>query len=562
MPTHRLTSRDFVLIALYALTLLLIFNGGEKWVLTRHEVLAAEPAREMLHLGNWIIPTIGDVPRYNKPPTTGWFIAASMFVFRTESEWAVRLPSALAAVAAAMVMAAMAARYLGRQAGIIAGLMQATFFYTLMQARLAEADMLLGFASAAALYAFAMGNIDAPATPRSPSRWPAVAFYAAAGFAFLLKGFVGPIIILGGAMLYWVWSRDRRVGRFLANPYGLSLLALLVIAWPLAAYLQDHRIYQYWVREQFGRFRGDIKQTTSTGEDAREPVFFYLYWIPALLLPWVFYLIPVFVRARQLKLLTAPLAKLLISWVIPGLILLSAVAFKAKHYAIPLLPPFTLATASGLLAFISFREQEAKKRTLLLATIWTLALAGATFGVWRFVKIAPAQTAVLPALILLGGLAYMYFEARARRAAQLASLFTTAWLFAIALQVLVMPRHDLYRPSADFARRANATIPADQPIYLLGLGESHISFYTRLPFRRLDDPAAITALLSSPTPPEYVIAKAGLMPQITAALGYPPAVIDQSPKISAGDTNADRPLLLKLNPTSARPHPPKPAGDH
>ena len=102
-------------VALFAATLLLPTLGGWR-VLTRHEVLAAEPAREMLHGGkwlNWIIPQFGGEPRAVKPPTMGWLVAGSMALFHSEAEWVARLPSGLAAVLMAVLVADLASRWMG-----------------------------------------------------------------------------------------------------------------------------------------------------------------------------------------------------------------------------------------------------------------------------------------------------------------------------------------------------------------------------------------------------------------------------------------------------------------
>ncbi|HTW95112.1 MAG TPA: hypothetical protein VMD30_09980, partial [Tepidisphaeraceae bacterium] len=60
---------DLLVILLFGGTLYLI-HLGDRRVLTRHEVLAAEPAREMVQYGgtSWILPQIAGLPRTAKPP--------------------------------------------------------------------------------------------------------------------------------------------------------------------------------------------------------------------------------------------------------------------------------------------------------------------------------------------------------------------------------------------------------------------------------------------------------------------------------------------------------------
>ena len=164
-----------------------------------------------------------------------------MALSHSEAEWVARLPSGLAAVLMAVLMADLTTRWLGRRVGGIAGLIQATFVYILVQGRLAEADMPMAAAVCLAMYAFARvrgGPTSAPSAGRPPAtgalpRAAASAALAAVlpgdGLSFLLKG-VGPVFILaavrGVSRGVRGGDRDfRPARRFLLNPGGLLLLA-------------------------------------------------------------------------------------------------------------------------------------------------------------------------------------------------------------------------------------------------------------------------------------------------------------------------------------------------
>lgn len=60
------------------------------------------------------------------------------------------LPAALSAIALCVLVAAVADRYLGRAATLLAGLTQASCIYMYMQGRLGEIDMVLTLLLAAA----------------------------------------------------------------------------------------------------------------------------------------------------------------------------------------------------------------------------------------------------------------------------------------------------------------------------------------------------------------------------------------------------------------------------
>lgn len=52
-------------------------------------------AREMLLNENWLLPTMNDVARYEKPPLPTWLTALSAYLFGVHNLWALRLPAAL-----------------------------------------------------------------------------------------------------------------------------------------------------------------------------------------------------------------------------------------------------------------------------------------------------------------------------------------------------------------------------------------------------------------------------------------------------------------------------------
>ncbi len=464
-----------MLIGVYGLTLFVVGLGATR-ALTHHEVLAAQPAREMLHEGHWIIPTFAGVPRVVKPPTTGWLIAGSMALFGSEAEWVVRLPAVLAAVALALMVAALAARWLGGHVGLLAGLMQATCFYTLIQGRLAEADMPLTAAVCAAMSLFAMANVEHP-SGRRQDRWLPWAFFAACGAAFLLKGPVGLLFIFSGCAAFALWNRDRQALRFLLNPVGWGILLACVVGWPVASYLAYPPIVEIWKQELFGY---------ATGKFSRDPFWFYLVMAPAYVLPWTPFVAVAWVRGRREGWTNASLAKFLACWLVPGLLILSCSKSKSAHYAFPLLPPLTLLAAEGLALWLRRQYQSAKPRLLLPAGLLWAGCAAGIVAMRHFAPRLPGSFAMIVVAMGIGGAAIILMEWRRRYVGELIALFATAWVVLAGIDLFVLPFDDGYRYRAEFARRVNQIVPADQTIYLLDAPENQVTWYLRPPVRRVD----------------------------------------------------------------------------
>lgn len=403
-------------IGLYAASLDLVAIDSR--TLSYHEVLYAQPAREMLASGDWIQPRLAGVACNQKPPLTTWMVASSMAIFG-DSEWAVRLPSVLAAALLAVVVAGMAGRWLGMRAGLAAGLVQATSFYVLRQARTAEADIFLCLAVAVAMSCFATAVIDGP-SGRSRRPWLPGGFYLATGLAFLVKGPIGPLFILSGCGLFAIIERDRLAWRFLLSPVGLFVLIVSVLGWPLTAYLADPAIVDDWRLHHLGRFQGDL---------GRKDMFYYLYTMPAVLLPWTPLAAFGVWRAARRGWWRTPLVRLLVCWIVPGLLVISLCAFKRKHYSSPLLPPLSLATAIGL---IDILRHHAKR--------------------WQPWAVA----------------------------------FAAVWLVVAGLQWTVARQGDPYRPQSELASRIQRLVPPGESIALVHMPENQITYYLGRPMIRLD----------------------------------------------------------------------------
>ena len=139
-----------------------------------------------------------------------------------ESCW----PSAAAATLGAWLVAALAARWLGSRLGLLAGLIQMAGMSVLFPSRGAAAEMLFCAAVAAAMAAFALGNVPGR-MPLVEHRWTGWAFYAAAGASLVLGGPVGPAFILAGCLLFLLVCADSRGARFFASPVGIAVFVLM-----------------------------------------------------------------------------------------------------------------------------------------------------------------------------------------------------------------------------------------------------------------------------------------------------------------------------------------------
>ena len=211
-----------------------LIGVGTLPLVDRDEPRFAEATREMRASGDWIIPMFNGAPRYDKPPMLYWLQALSTFVFG-ESEWSLRLPSAMAGAGVACLLVLWGRRAAGDPAGWMAGSLFATSLQVAVHSRLAVADMLLTFwVAVAAWAAWEVGQAE-----EGSLTW-GLAFWSALGFGFLTKG---PVAWIPAAVVLVAdrvpQSSHRKRIRSWHLGLGLSVLLVILGGWGIPALIQS-----------------------------------------------------------------------------------------------------------------------------------------------------------------------------------------------------------------------------------------------------------------------------------------------------------------------------------
>lgn len=519
VPPSRLSQSSLLIVIAFAALLMLPALDGSYRVLTLHEVFAAQTAREMVATGDWIIPRFAGEPRLNKPAGMYWLIGAFMSIFQSREEWVVRLPSAIAGILTAVMIARLAARWLGNFAGLVAGLMQASFFYVGMQARLAEADMALCAAVVLAMTAFATAVVNRRGSVSEPSRRRrlllAFAFGVGVGLAVLLKG-VGIAFIFAGCLLWMLVARRWDGLRFVFHPLSLLPMLAIPLAWALPAMIREPRLLEIWRFESVDRAGGAF--------DDADPWHIYLWAVPMLLLPWTVFAVRGFIHWRRTdEQAAAEDARLgtssaessprnliqrwriphrvafLLAWFVGGMILLQISQARHKHYAIPMLPPITILAALGFVNWLHDPKRLSGRAATIVAIAIAVAGGIAAVIVTMTMSKAAAPTAIIAVLIALGIAVATLFHARRQLRRTTIACFASAAVGAIGASMFVIPAFDDYKALTALARSADRQTPPGQTIYLVALGQTQAAYYIDHPMKRIDkrDPARIAAGLDA-----------------------------------------------------------------
>ncbi|RYD32445.1 MAG: hypothetical protein EOP86_15685 [Verrucomicrobiaceae bacterium] len=188
------------------------------------------PARRMMQTGDYVLPWSEGKPYHRKPPLVNWAIAGSFRLHGGESEWAARLPSALAVLMLALTAARAGRVIVGPQGAWWLPLAILTTIGTIEKGRLAEIEAIFLSLSGIGMLGWLAGW-HRGGSPWGRWLWAGVWF----GLASLAKGPVFLPLFYGFAII--ILQRSRQLKELLhpAHWAGLVLSLLLPLPWALAA---------------------------------------------------------------------------------------------------------------------------------------------------------------------------------------------------------------------------------------------------------------------------------------------------------------------------------------
>ncbi len=334
----------------------------------------------MVQTGNWLVPMIDGHPHLTKPPLVYWLQAAALKAVG-EDEFALRLPSVLAATLIVLITFGLGARWGGARRGLIAAGLLSLMPLHVAVGRLAITDSVLTLFWLAALAAGCMavergGESDRRSWPWAGAMWLAVAL------GLLAKGplALAPVAVL----LIWLaltgrWALARRL-----HLWGAALACLPLALWAWRIVQSEPQAISIWRYEMLNR-------ATGSG-DHPEPFWFYLPIVicglfPAtatLSLPGVEYSW----RDGWKYCRTAGIGSLLALAIVVPLIGFTFMSGKLATYVLPLAPPLALLTAGVLENRLLSASRHAKQAKKALQSIAAVCISSAIVLVVVLVGIA------------------------------------------------------------------------------------------------------------------------------------------------------------------------------
>ncbi len=301
----------------------------------------AEAAREMLERTDWVTLYVNGVRYLEKAPLIYWAMAAS-FKFLGPTEFAARLPNALATLLLIFVVIRFGQWAFNSRAGLYAGLILATSPGLFLFTRIALPDVILTLWLTCAVYCFLRARDETQS-----ERWWILGVYFFSALGVLTKGLIGavfPGMIVAFTIL---WTKDWATFKRLHWVAGTSLFLLVAAPWHLLAGLRTKGFFWfYFVNEQFLRYLG--RRYPVDYDTVPRPLFWalHLVWF----FPWILFF-PQVARALKSGWTTAGrelrTIRLLIIWVC-GILLFFSFSTTQEYYSMPIYPAVALLIGLGL----------------------------------------------------------------------------------------------------------------------------------------------------------------------------------------------------------------------
>lgn len=445
MDTKRAWSLRTITAAIVASIILLIclFSGlSAVGLIGPDEPRYAWIARAMAHDGNWITPYLYGLPWFEKPILYYWTAAIS-FKFVPSPEWAARLPSAFAALTAALATAWIGWRRYGTRTAWAILLIFPTCVGIIAFARAAAPDMLFTASLALALVC-AAGALEkrgafraehecvnqVPLDSKVGRDKPALIFLGVwLGFATLAKG-PAALILAGGSVLVWA-AATRKIKEAIRLLHPLAILSFCVVALPwyiLCAYFNPGFFRTFILLHNFERYLTPVFQH-------RQPFWFFGPIVLLGLLPWTALLAGVAIHGYRILrdgTWRNSFGFFVACWGIFPFIFFSLSQSKLPEYILPVFPPLVLLLAHSFVRAIDFAPQKTQWLGVATGTMWAiLGIAGA-MGFQRLPPYQPPYAHGIHHLVL----AAILIGVITGIAVECLSLARRAW-FALALTALV-----------------------------------------------------------------------------------------------------------------------------
>ena len=220
---------DFALLAALA-SFFLLYGLGKGSIASWDEGIYAQVAKEVLRSGQWLRPTLGGQPWYDKPPLAIWGTVLSYKLFGI-NEFSARFFSAICGIGAVLATYLLGMRLFGRWVGFLgaAVLLSSSHFIRFSRFGMLEGPLL--FFMTVSFYFFWLG------VESGRTKYFILSGITAAG-AVLVKSFAA-FLIFPIQWVYAVWAGELYILKKRSYWTGVGLALGAFLAWSLSSFFHD-----------------------------------------------------------------------------------------------------------------------------------------------------------------------------------------------------------------------------------------------------------------------------------------------------------------------------------
>ncbi len=325
-------------------------------------------AWEMRQTGQWVTLHLNGVPYFDKPPLLFWLVNLVWSALGT-TLWAARALLVLCGAGCVALCGRVERQLAPGGAGLAGWLMLGLMFFVLYTG-VVMFDVLL-------CLCVLLGFVAIIRHVRTGDRKALLLLFAASALGVLAKG---PVMLLhlAGPILLSPWWSERRPRVSWRSVLAMVLVAVLgglpALAWAWAAvhHLNPADAQELLLHQTAGR----VVQSFAHNR----PFWWYLPWVPVLLLPWPLLLRWRRVRAAASAWRESQAVRFGISATVPALMAFCVISGKQLHYLLPVMPGAAILLGAWL----------CHDATLLaLKRLWLLVAVVVAVFVWAVLRPAP-----------------------------------------------------------------------------------------------------------------------------------------------------------------------------
>ncbi|MBI4851818.1 MAG: glycosyltransferase family 39 protein [Acidobacteria bacterium] len=468
----------FILILVFCIPFFINLGANSLW--DGNEGFYAEPAREVVESGNFLIPTYNYEPRFKKPPLATWIIALSYYIFGV-SEFAERLPMAISAILIIWLTYSFGKLIEDEFLGLSSGLILATMLKFMVYSRQYAGDIFLTLFFCLSILYFARAMLEVKGKYYTYYKLMA---YISMGLGMLDKGVVAVVVPMAIVGLFILLVRRWDLIKLLFSPTGYLLTTIIGASWYAMMY------WKYgWDFIQVNIINETVKRYV-TDELGGRAIYYYVGVYFSETLPWSIFIIPAiiyWIKWRQTPLISsknqlkASLPLLTVIWFIFLFVFYSLAVGKRAVYLVGLYPAAAI-LIGYYFRFNLFTKDKLLKNIHIILSVLLLVvcLLSSVIIFLACQKLDISSNLIYLAIVSLILISVGLAISLIKRQLELQLPIITIFSFLLILSItLIMPKIEFYRPIPKFAQIIELSANSNDEVGTFSIDTPSLMFYTK-----------------------------------------------------------------------------------